>query len=175
VIPKARVRTEEQLKELLGVLDKWNTREAEVTMSNGIEGQSFTVEDGYAVPAAASPDNELIQRTIKTYVQLRMNVNGPRVYEQKQPTEAQQALLDKRFAIWKEDLKSAVYNPAAPYVSDTYVSKGAQLDNIIADARIKFIAGQLDEQGLRGAIKLWESSGGAQVIEETNALYRENQ
>lgn len=175
VIPKARVRTEEQLKEILGVLDKWNSREAEVTMSNGIEGQSFTVEDGYAVPAAASPENDLIQRTVKTYPQLRMNVNGPRVYELKQPSEAQQALLDRRFAIWKEDLKSAVYNPAAPYVSDTYVSKGAQLDNIMADARIKFIAGQLDEQGLRDAIKLWESSGGAQIIEETNALYRENQ
>ena len=34
----------------------------------------------------------------------------------------------KRTEVMAEDLKSAVYNPAAPYVSATYVSKGAQLD-----------------------------------------------
>lgn len=174
-IPKARVRTEEQLKDILTVLDKLNSHEAEIVMSNGIEGKNFTVEDGYAVPAESSPENDLIKRATQTYVQLRMNVDGERVYEQKQATEAQQALLDKRFAIWKEDLESAVYNPAAPYVSDTYVTKGAQLDNIIADARIKYIAGQIDEAGLREAIKLWETSGGSQIIEEMNTLYRENQ
>ncbi len=55
-----------------------------------------------------------------------------------------------------EDLKSAVYNPAAAVVSPTYVAKGAQLDNIVADARIKYLAGQIDEQGLKDAIKLWQ-------------------
>ena len=72
------------------------------------------------------------------------------------------------------DLKSAVYNPAAAFVSPTYVAKGAQLDNIVADARIKYLAGQIDEQGLKDAIKLWKSSGGDKVQEEINKLWQDS-
>ena len=67
-----------------------------------------------------------------------------------------------------------MYNPAAAFVSPTYVAKCAQLDNIVADARIKYLAGQIDEQGLKDAIKLWKTSGGDKVQEEINKLWQDS-
>jgi len=69
------------------------------------------------------------------------------------------------------DLEHAVFNPAASYNTDTYVTKGAQLDQIISDARVQFIAGQIDEAGWEAAIELWKNQGGTQLMEETNALH----
>ena len=44
----------------------------------------------------------------------------------------------------------------------------------MADARIKYLAGQIDEQGLKDAIKLWNTSGGDKVKEEINKLWQDN-
>jgi putative aldouronate transport system substrate-binding protein len=56
-------------------------------------------------------------------------------------------------------------------VSKTYATKGAQLDQIVADARIKFLAGQIDEEGLRAELQRWHREGGDQIIEEMTELY----
>jgi len=64
-----------------------------------------------------------------------------------------------------------VQNPANALVSDTYTAKGAQLDQIIADARLKYIAGQLSLDQYQAEIKRWHTEGGDQVISEMNDLY----
>jgi putative aldouronate transport system substrate-binding protein len=99
-----------------------------------------------------------------------MNVNGFQGYLPKQPSDYEQEMYDKRKQIEASDLESAQFDPAAPYVSPTYVSKGAQLDTIVADARIQYIAGQIDLDGLEDAIELWRSSGGDDIIAEINEL-----
>ncbi|MFF2344927.1 ABC transporter substrate-binding protein [Pseudarthrobacter sp. NPDC058119] len=121
-----------------------------------------------------TPEGKAVSTDIKSYAQLGMNVAGNQFYPVKQATDYEQQVFDKRTDVMAEDLKSAVYNPAAPYVSATYVAKGAQLDNIVADARIKYLAGQIDEQGLKDAIKLWDTSGGDKVKEEINKLWQDN-
>ncbi|MMZ69544.1 Lipoprotein LipO precursor [compost metagenome] len=52
-----------------------------------------------------------------------------------------------------------------------YSQKGSQLDNIINDARIKFIVGQLDEAGLKAAFEVWRNTGGDELVNEMNELY----
>jgi putative aldouronate transport system substrate-binding protein len=44
----------------------------------------------------------------------------------------------------------------------------------VADARIKYLAGQIDEQGLKDAINLWKTSGGDKVQEEINKLWQDS-
>ena len=174
-VPKSSVRTEAELDKVLEVLNTVNGKEVAILLNNGIEGVNFTVEDGKA--ASIKPETEeskAVSTDIKSYAQLGMNVGGNTFYPVKQPTEYEQQVFDKRTGVMAEDLKSAVYNPAAPYVSATYVSKGAQLDNIVADARIKYLAGQIDEQGLKDAITLWNTSGGDKVKEEINQLWQDN-
>jgi putative aldouronate transport system substrate-binding protein len=65
-----------------------------------------------------------------------------------------------------------LFNPAAAYVSQTAVTKGATLDNIMIDARIKYMAGQIDASGVKQAIAQWKSTGGSQVTDEINKLYK---
>ncbi|MBT2514532.1 extracellular solute-binding protein [Arthrobacter sp. ISL-30] len=174
-VPKASVRTEAELKNILSFLDKMNGKELATLFNNGIEGVNFAVEDGKAATIKPeTPEGKVVNTDIKSYAQLGTNVTGNNFYPVKQPSEYEQKVYDDRLKLMAEDLKSAVYNPAAPYVSPTYVAKGAQLDNIVADARIKYLAGQINEQGLKDAIQLWSTSGGDKVKEEINKLWQEN-
>jgi putative aldouronate transport system substrate-binding protein len=71
----------------------------------------------------------------------------------------------------KADEASAVHNPAQAIVSKTQVAKGAQLDQIIADARVKYLAGQIDEAGLKAEIQRWYSQSGQDIVNEMNEQY----
>jgi len=51
------------------------------------------------------------------------------------------------------------------------MSKGAQLDQIIGDARLKYFAGQFTQDQYTAEIKRWHTEGGDQVIKEMNELY----
>ena len=167
-IPKAKVRTEEQLKTVLGVLDKLNSSEAGPVLNNGIEGVTYTLDGELAVPVDDAPQE--LKDAVLSYSQLGTNVAGFQGYLPKQASEYEQEMYDKRKAIEESDLAAAEYDPAAPYVSETYVAQGAQLDTIVSDARIQYIAGQIDRAGLTAAIDRWRSSGGDKVIAEINEL-----
>lgn len=171
-IPKTNVRTEAELRAVLEVLDKLNSEEAGPVLNNGIEGVTYTVEGDLAAPVDDAP--QTLKDDVPSYSQLGMNVTGFQGYLPLQPSEPEQALFDKRKEIEASDTDSAVYDPAAAYVSKTYISKGAQLDVIVSDARIQYIAGQIDRDGLEAAVELWRSSGGDDIIAEINELAGQN-
>lgn len=172
-IPKASVKTEAKLRQVLSVLNKLNTKQAQILINNGIEGKNFTVVDGHAQAITPpTPESTALTNDALTYSQLGISVNGNAFYTAKQPNDYDQQQFDAETAMMNSDLKHAVFNPAAAYVSDTYVRSGATLDNIISDARIKYDAGQIDDKGLTAALQQWKSSGGNQVTSEINALYK---
>ena len=47
-----------------------------------------------------------------------------------------------------------------------------RLSTIISDAAVQYIAGIIDEDGLRAAWQQWYDEGGALIIEEYNAAYQ---
>ncbi|MBW4093904.1 MAG: extracellular solute-binding protein [Acidobacteria bacterium] len=174
-IPKSTVRTEADLKKVLDVLNTMNDKDVAVLINNGIEDVNFKLVDGRAATITPpTPESKAVSADIASYSQLGTNVNGNHFYDVKQASDYEQKVYDDRVKLMADDLKSAVYNPAAPYISDTYVAKGVQLDNIVADARIKYLAGQLDENGLKDAIKQWDTAGGSKVKDEINKLWQEN-
>ena len=65
----------------------------------------------------------------------------------------------------------AVTNPCYPFVSETYTAFGAQLDQIISDAAVQYIAGQIDEAGLQAAWDDWAAQGGDAITMEYNEAY----
>ncbi|GMA27873.1 extracellular solute-binding protein [Arenivirga flava] len=167
-IPKASVPTEEALHRVLEVLDALNSDEAWPIVSSGLEGVTYELDGDFAVPIEDAPQDLL--DAVGSYAQLGTNVTGRPGFLPKPQSEAEQELYDKRRSIEASDLEAAVYDPAAGFVSATYAAQGAQLDTIIADARIQYIAGQIDRDGLLAAIERWRSSGGDRVIDEINAL-----
>jgi len=171
-IPKAQVKTEAQLRSVLAVLDKMNTPALGKLLNNGIEGVTYTESGGLAAAVPNVPKD--LTDAVGSYAQLGTAVSGYYGLPPKQASDYEQKMYDKRIKIQDSDLKSAVFNPAAPYVSATYTAQGAQLDTIMADARIQYLAGQIDAKGLKDAIARWRSSGGDAVISEINKLYKAN-
>ncbi|MDE1547593.1 extracellular solute-binding protein [Jeotgalibaca caeni] len=175
-IPKSSVQSEEHLRAVLDFIDKTNDAEMQVLMNNGIEGVNFTVEDEYSVAVTeVTPEIEEINTAIKSYSQMGTNVTEEsHIYTAKPATEKAEAAWKLRKDLEARDLEFAVFNPAAAYVTETYATKGAQLDQIITDARVQYIAGQIDENGWKDAIELWKQSGGEDLIAETNELHQAN-
>jgi len=171
-IPKAKVQTEEQLDQVLSILNLMNSPEAGPIINNGIEGVHYTVEDGLAVGIEGVSDDE--NNASKSIAQLGMNVQGNLGLDSKQATEVEQERWDKRQELEESDYASAVFDPTAPYVSDTYVAKGAQIDLIVGDARLKYLAGQISKDDLTSEIARWHAEGGDDIIAELNELAAAN-
>lgn len=83
----------------------------------------------------------------------------------------QTPVREKVAQVQKANEEIVIANPGEPLISDVYAQKGPQLDNIINDARIKYIVGQIDEKGFEDAVALWKNNGGDDYVKEVNELY----
>ncbi len=172
-ISKQSVPTEEELDDILQTLDKMATKEGQVLMNNGIEGENFTLVDGAYARPIDSAEAGVITNDATAFAQLGTNNGGFLAYQAEPENDAAKEAYDLRDTLRARDLETAVYNAAAALVSPTASSQGAVLDQIVADARIQFIAGQIDEAGYRAEIQRWHATGGDQVITEINDLAAE--
>jgi putative aldouronate transport system substrate-binding protein len=159
MFPKSSSKTEADIKRVLKFMNQINNKEEQTLLYNGIKDVTFKMVDGYVEkmdPPAAKTVNAGLG-------QLLLGIPENRYLNSKTNW-----IKDKVEVIYKENEKIAVANPAEPYVSQAYATKGAQLDNIIEDARVKYIVGQIDDAGFDAAIELWKKSGGNDVIKEIN-------
>jgi putative aldouronate transport system substrate-binding protein len=174
VISKQSVPTEAELDEVLSVLDKLNSPEGQSLQVIGIEGTSYTL-DGEYYRRIEGAEAETVYNDAQGFEQMLLACNDYHVPELQASTPELQALYEHRKELRVRDLETPVYNAAAAFVADTQIEQGATLNQIIGDARIKFIAGEIDEAGYRDEIARWHSSGGDDVIAEINDLYAEGQ
>ncbi|WP_166242238.1 extracellular solute-binding protein [Paenibacillus turpanensis] len=163
-ISKSGVKTEEELKKVLTFLDKMNDKTGQILATNGIEGRHYKVVEGGIEP---SKDVAMMESELEGLNQILSYVPEDLALKVKQTP-----LREKTALIQKENEKIVVPNPAEPFDSTVYAQKGVQLDNIISDARTKYIVGQIDEQGVKDAIELWRKSGGDDYIKEINEMYQ---
>ncbi|WP_130858846.1 extracellular solute-binding protein [Gracilibacillus phocaeensis] len=165
-ISKTAVKTEEELAEVLDFLDKLNDEEMQIMAENGIEGQHYEMVDGEYQSLVEDDPN--LQSEYDGLNQMLMYLPEAKSLTP-ETTELRQ--LEQDLMLENEDI--VVANPAEALISDVYSKKGQQLDNIVLDARIQYITGQIDEAGLDEAVELWMQSGGQEYIDEINQLYQE--
>jgi putative aldouronate transport system substrate-binding protein len=176
-ISKQRIRTDEQLDQTLAILDKLESDEGSALITNGIEGRNYKRDGEYAVPINQDdPQVKIVQNDVeKAFIQLgtRYSVNGG-FYPLKPEEPAKLALIEQRKPMEDEDLKTAVFNPGYPVLpaSPTYLELGPTLEAIIGDARVKYLSGAIDENGLKAEIKRWYDSGGTKITQELNDLLK---
>lgn len=164
VFPKAAVATEEDLDFVLGVMDKANEQEALNLMNFGIEGRNYELDaDGFVV----KKEDEGLK---KEYADLNQFATG--IIPTKLKTKYTAPVAEKIDMVYADNEQYAVANPAEPYVSATYSKKGPQLDAIMAEAKTKFIVGQITEDEYKAEIERWKTMGGAEVIKEINEAYK---
>ncbi|ENH97913.1 ABC transporter substrate-binding protein LplA [Gracilibacillus halophilus YIM-C55.5] len=165
-ISKTAVQSEEELHKVLEFMDQMSTEEGQNLAFNGVEGRHYEIVDGEYTP---SDDQALI------YEHEDLNQLLTFIPEERHLTEPLQEIEKKEEQVMKNNEEIVVENPAEPLVSEVYGRQGEQLDNIILDARVQYIVGQIDESGLDEAEELWMNSGGKEYIEEINQLYQEAQ
>ncbi len=160
MFPKSSVKTEEELKDILTFIDKLSDPELEQLLVNGIEGRHFKMENGKPVRT----DQKLYDEEVTSVIELLVTDWKPKLM-------TGSAMDEKVNRTYVENTSIAVANPTLPLVSDTQIEKGSELDKLINDARIKFIYGELDENGWNKSIEQWLANGGEKIIEEYNAEY----
>ncbi|MCF2939843.1 extracellular solute-binding protein [Paenibacillus alkaliterrae] len=162
-VPKSAVKTEEELKRVLAFIDQLNEPEMQTMLGYGLEGKHHTIEEDSVV---VSKDTVLMESEVEGLNQMLTFIPEDRAKKVKQTP-----LRLKQTELQKENEQYIVANPAEPFISQVYTEKGAQLDNILNDARIKFIVGQIDEAGFQAALELWKNNGGDDLVKEMNELY----
>lgn len=162
-IPKSTVKTEAELKRVLAFLDQLNEPEMQTMLNFGLEGAHYSLVDDYIEPIK---DTAKLESEVEGLNQMLAFIPEDRAKKVKQTP-----LRVKQAEVQKTNEQYIVSNPAEPFISKVYSQKGQQLDNIINDARIKFIVGQVDEAGLKSAFELWKKSGGDDLVKEMNDLY----
>ena len=170
LISKSAVKTEADLKKVLNFFDKTNDKEMQLLINNGIEGTHYKTEDGKLVTLLTPDVPQGPDINIKSFSQLLLQV--PNVIDT--AFKPSSALREKELKVQAENEKIAVANPGEPLISNTYSQKGAQLDQQVEDARIKFIVGKLDEAGYQAEMELWKKNGGNDYTNEMNAAYAES-
>jgi putative aldouronate transport system substrate-binding protein len=162
-IPKSSVKTEEELKKVLTFIDRLNDEELQTMLNYGLEGVHYEIEDGHVV---RSTDTALLESEVEG-----LNQMLPFIPEDRAKKVKQTPLRLKQTEVQIANEETIVVNPAEALISAVYSQKGSQLDNVVNDARIKFIVGQLDEAGLLAAFDVWRNTGGDDLVKEMNELY----
>ena len=80
-------------------------------------------------------------------------------------------LQGKIYQMMDENAPFAVSNIVEPFTSETYSMVGGTLDQMINDARDKYIIGAIDLEGFNAVVKAWLDQGGQAVIDEYSRAY----
>jgi len=163
--PKSSIKTEADLKKVLGFFDKLSAPDMQTLFTWGIEGKHYSVKDGKAV---VSPEQAAINSVVNNRRNEIQVVDG---YQASLPGTRNP--IDQAWLSAKQDMNNNVVpNPAISLISQTQTERGTELNQIIEDARVKFIIGELDENGWNNEVKKWRAAGGDKVIDEINELYQ---
>lgn len=160
LIPKTSVKSEDELKRILAYFDRLFDTDVQNLLVHGIEGVDYKVTDGKVERLKPEdPVNRRVGSELGVYRADAMQKLTMR------PEEI------KGFRMVQEAEKVAVLNPFAPLDSKTYLEKGAKLQKMIDDAKIKYIMGNIDEKGWKDTVEQWGKEGGDLLAEEFKAEY----
>ena len=163
VFPKSAIKTEEELKDILAFYDLMMTPELSNLVQWGVEGEHYTVVDGFAV---IGDNQDVIMREVFAYNMLAIGepeTNGR--YESRHSYEPRQ----KTEELIIENENHLIHDLSLTLESDTAIKQGDRLQEIINDATYNYILGEIDEAGFNAEIEKWKSQGGSDIIAEFNA------
>jgi len=170
VLTKGGCKTEADVEAALHFLDKMNDDEMQILSSYGLKDIHYSLDENNVFTDIKGDnkdtlllDYEALNQTV-AYIPTNM-ITGIKI-----PTTERQ---DIQAELYIENEKNVVFNPAAALIinSETYTLNGANLDQILNDARTQYIVGEIDKDGLKAAWNLWASTGGNDVIKEVNDAY----
>ena len=160
-ISKSGAPKEADMKDALKFLDITNTKDGQNLLNFGVEGVHYDFND----------KGEVVVRKFDQDPKEGLNQFMTNVTDKLLPIE-RKPVQQRTVEVQAENIEYCVGNPAEPLTSDTYAEKGAQLDQLISDARVQYVVSQIDEAGFKAAIEQWYTQGGQKIVEEYTAAYQ---
>jgi putative aldouronate transport system substrate-binding protein len=160
VVSKSAAKTETDLRHCLSFIDALGQPEWQKMVDSGIEGEHYTMVDGYAT--RNSEQNNRFSATGGGYGHL--NAFGS-IIPNPLPTRNIPAIEAMNVERIKYE-SSCAMDPTIPFTSETQVKLSAELDPIKNDAINKYLMGVIDLAAYRAEQQKWLNAGGAQVIKE---------
>lgn len=167
VIPTTAVETEEELMAVLSFLDKLGDPEMCDLINWGIEGESYSIEDGKAVQ---TEEQQTVYAT--KYNQLRQVT--PFYTFQNTPAGSLTDIAQKQRELFAENAQYAVADPSLPYISETLTEYGGETGELavfIEDACTNYVIGEISFEDWQNTLQEWKDKGAAKVAEEFAEQY----
>lgn len=168
------IKTEEQLKEVLQILNDLSDGACETLLTYGWLNETYYITEdnliAYSTLTGEQAKEGMVSYNdgfaeIATSFIAKENEN-PLPYKVNR-TAAQQLIHQ----VTEENLQYCVPNYGLQYVSETYQQKGEELDAMLLEAEWKYITGEIDEAGFDAALAAWWEVGGETVTKEKNEKY----
>ncbi|MDI4645151.1 extracellular solute-binding protein [Cohnella hashimotonis] len=164
MFPKTSVKSEEELKRILGFFDKLADEPMQNLLGWGIEGKHYTLSNDK--PVRTEEQTQLDSSEINPLRQLVWDDGAKKMSGENPP------IVQKFSDLLKANEQYAITDQANPYLSDTQTEKGSELVKIIDEAKTKYIMGAIDDKGWDSAVQNWLNGGGQKIIEEYTAAYQ---
>lgn len=165
-LPKTSVKTQAEFQTAFGILDTFDSDEAKDIIRYGIEGRNFEFQNGKAVAINVANHPREVALFGQLYV-TGSNIPG-------KIDGARRPYRERVDTINRANIKYGISDPTFPLISATQISRGAELQKIVADAQIQWVMGQINEAGYMAAIEQWKKSGGQAIIDEFTQAWKAN-
>ncbi|WP_100406290.1 extracellular solute-binding protein [Bacillus solitudinis] len=169
LFPKSSNKTEKDLREVLAFFNELMKPEVYNMLTFGVEGEHYEVVDGKAKGLTDKEAQDSFQQSVRPL--LGLVIGDESTVDALQPYPKNE-LYEKQYNQMLDNNNILINDPTAPLDSKTYGEKGSFLQQIIDDATVLYMLGDIDEDGFRDAIANWEQQGGDQIIAEYNEGYQ---
>jgi putative aldouronate transport system substrate-binding protein len=170
--PTKAIKDEAELVKILRVFDIINDPKGDIfpTMVWGLKDRHYTLDSQGRINQDQA-QKELRNREINNFVQFRVR------YDEWAYDPAKVLVSPLQGAIYDGWLHSATVgrnDPTIRLISDTFVDKGLQLENIRRDAINKYVMGAIDLNAYKAEIKRWMDTGGTKVVSEFEEQFQKS-
>ncbi|MBA4866747.1 extracellular solute-binding protein [Streptomyces sp. PSKA54] len=162
-IPKKNVPTEDELRKVLGFIDKLMDKKAYGLMTNGIEGEHYKV-DGDGVVTIT--DQKKWEQEVQPF-------SSSRPSEKVVTYKSSDEYVNEANELMAQNEANVVTNPAQSLTSKTYDTRWSTIEQQVNDAYNQYITGQIEMSGFEAVIERVRGQGLDQIIEEFTAAYAE--
>jgi putative aldouronate transport system substrate-binding protein len=156
--------SEASLQHHLNFLNMLNSPQAQNILSFGAEGYNWEMVDGRIRQFTAdeiAPGHEVVEG-LNQFMMRQNHVL---------PLYGVNSREDRITEVQLTNIPLAIHDPSLPLMSDTWTASSASLNQIIDDAVINYVMGNIDRAGFNTQIARWYAEGGQNAINEFSAAY----
>ena len=161
VFSKKAIKTEDELRTILGFFDRTMDRDVVNLMMYGFEGEHYNIKDDLVILPEETSQLR-VKEVNPLYTMIIAGLSNPNIMEVGEK-ELMTALADE---LSEDNEHFLVNDPTVQLSSQTYDERNVELTTIITDATYNYILGNLTVEGFQQEVERWKRNGGSLIIQQ---------